>query len=142
MSDVVTNLFMMKRPNVDTGMFRWILCSGAFIETELVKATTITQFDVSELVTANGYTQGGTSVTATLVIDEFRDEVVFATSEPLWTVTGGEVGPFRYAVLYDATTGDVLYVYDWKKDQIGIDGATISIRISADGLVRLSRTCP
>lgn len=142
MSDVVTNIFMLKRPNVATGIFRWVLCRGPFIEDDLKKLTSITQLSAAELVNANGYVVGGVTVTAAMSIDTFRDEVVFSTSEPVWVVSGGAVGPFRYAALYDDTSGDVLYVYDWKKDQTAVNGASIGIRISSDGLVRLSRTCP
>jgi len=142
MADVVTNIFMLNRPNVSTGIFRWVLCRGPFIEDDLKKLTSITQLSAVELVNANGYVTGGVTVTATMSIDTLRDEVVVGTSEPAWAVSGGVVGPFRYAALYDATSGDVLYIYDWKKDQMAVDGASIRIRISSDGLVRLSRTCP
>lgn len=62
--------------------------------------------------TDNGYTAGGTAV----VVTSFND-VAGLTSlivvDVVFTQAGANaMGPFRYAVLYDSTTGDLLGYWD------------------------------
>jgi len=59
----------------------------------------------ADLSTANGYTAGGASVgtiTGTQTSGVFK---FVGGSDPSWTASGGSIGPFRYAVLYNFTSG-------------------------------------
>jgi len=64
-------------------------------------ATNSVKADLTEIGAGNGYTAGGETVSAngtrssgTVTLD--GDQIV-------WTASGGTIGPFRYAVLYDDT---------------------------------------
>ena len=58
----------------------------------------------TDLATANGYTAGGVSIgtiTGGQAAGTFR---FIGGSDPSWTAAGGSIGPFQYAVLYNATS--------------------------------------
>ena len=58
----------------------------------------------ADLPTGNGYSAGGASVGS---IAGFQISGTFrfiGASDPVWTAAGGSIGPFRYAVLYNATS--------------------------------------
>lgn len=57
--------------------------------------------DVTELSTANGYTSGGT--TATNVGSSSAGTFTLTGTDVVFTASGGSVGPFRYAILYNDT---------------------------------------
>lgn len=64
-------------------------------------ATNTVFADIVEIPPGNGYSAGGNAVTA----DGVRSggTVTFRGDKVTWTATGGSIGPFRYAVLYDDT---------------------------------------
>ena len=57
--------------------------------------------DVTELSTANGYTSGGSS--ATNVGSSSAGTFTLTGTDIVFTASGGSIGPFRYAVLYNDT---------------------------------------
>lgn len=57
--------------------------------------------DVTELSTANGYTSGG--ATATLSGSSSSGTYTAAGTDIVFTASGGTIGPFRYAILYNDT---------------------------------------
>lgn len=57
--------------------------------------------DVTELSTANGYTSGGSS--ATNVGSSSAGTFTLTGTDIVFTASGGSVGPFRYAILYNDT---------------------------------------
>ena len=59
----------------------------------------------TDLSTANGYTSGGTSI-GTVTGSQTSGVFTFiGGTDPSWTASGGSVGPFQYAVLYNFTSG-------------------------------------
>lgn len=57
----------------------------------------------ADLATANGYTAGGASI-ATIAGAQAAGIFKFtAGTQPSWTASGGSIGPFQYAVLYNST---------------------------------------
>jgi hypothetical protein len=57
----------------------------------------------SDMATANGYTAGGVSV-GTITGSQTSGTFKFiGGSDPSWTASGGSIGPFQYAVLYNST---------------------------------------
>ena len=53
-----------------------------------------------ELSTANGYTSGGASITITSSAQSSGLYTLMANDVP-WTASGGSIGPFRFAVVYN-----------------------------------------
>lgn len=66
-----------------------------------VKATS----NAAEITAGNGYTKGGATcgtVTGAQTSGTFKFTL---GTDPVWTASGGTIGPFRYAVLYNASAG-------------------------------------
>jgi hypothetical protein len=86
-----------KKHDLGADALKVLLTNTAPVATNAVKA------DLTEISAGNGYTAGGataavasssqTSGTYKLVLDD----------PATWTATGGSIGPFRYAVLYNDT---------------------------------------
>jgi hypothetical protein len=59
--------------------------------------------DITEIAAGNGYTAGGNA--ASLVSSSQTSGVykLVLNNPATWTAAGGSIGPFRYAVLYNAT---------------------------------------
>jgi hypothetical protein len=68
--------------------------------------------DISgELSTANGYTAGGATITVT-ASSQSSGLYTLIASDVTWTASGGSIGPFRYAVIYnDTASSDQLIGY-------------------------------
>lgn len=64
-------------------------------------ATHAVRADITELSTANGYTSGGVDIDN----DSTRTggTVTVTAVDKVFTASGGTIGPFRYAVLYNDT---------------------------------------
>jgi len=83
--------------NVQTDALKIMLVnSPAPVSTNAVKA------DLTEISSGNGYTAGGSAVTVTTSA-ESSGTYTLAANQVVFTASGGTIGPFRYAVLYDDT---------------------------------------
>lgn len=58
--------------------------------------------DLAEISAGNGYTAGGNTTTITTSTATGTAKVV-GTDPATWTASGGTIGPFQYAVLYNDT---------------------------------------
>lgn len=71
-------------------------------------ATNSIKSDLTEISTGNGYTAGGTQVTQTSS-SQTSGTYKLVLADIVFTASGGSIGPFRYAVLYnDTATNDPL----------------------------------
>lgn len=122
--------------DLDTHTFKIQLHSDSYTpnaETHSVKT------DLSnEVANGNGYTTGGATLTATWV--RSTTTVTFDANDVQWTASGGNIGPFQYAVIYDDTaSSDELVAYcDLGDDYTIIDGNTATIAFNASGILSLS----
>lgn len=85
-----------------THVFKVMLTNTAPVATNAVLA------DITEISAGNGYTAGGTTV-GTITGSQSSGTFKFiGGTDPSWTASGGSIGPFRYAVLYNSTPSSPL----------------------------------
>jgi hypothetical protein len=59
--------------------------------------------DLAEISGGNGYTSGGASAGTVTGAETSGTFKLTLGTDPSWTASGGTIGPFRYAVLYNDT---------------------------------------
>jgi hypothetical protein len=79
----------------DLHTFKVMLTNTAPVATNSVRA------DLTEISAGNGYTAGGTATTITTSRSTGTFKAV--GTDVVFTASGGTIGPFRYAVLYNDT---------------------------------------
>jgi hypothetical protein len=88
---------------LDTDTLKVMLTNTAPVATNTVKA------NLTEISAGNGYTAGGNTATATASSQTSGTYKLVLDDPATWTASGGTIGPFRYAVLYnDTATNDEL----------------------------------
>ena len=76
--------------------YKILLTDIAPVATDSIKA------DLTEIAAGNGYAAGGNAVTVT--VSDVAGLARASGSTTVFIAAGGPVGPFRYAVLYNATS--------------------------------------
>lgn len=101
--------------------------------------TTYGSISANELANGNGYTTGG--ATATLVSSSQTSgtyKLIMSLASPTWTATGS-MGPFRYAVFYDTTTGVLIGWWDYGSSLTLTSGQTFTVALDGtNGVFQLS----
>jgi len=69
--------------------------------------------DLAEISAGNGYTAGGNVATQTSSSQTAGVYKLVLADPATWTATGGSIGPFRYAVLYNDTTASKNLIAWW-----------------------------
>jgi hypothetical protein len=92
-----------------------------------VVATDATLSDASELSAGNGYTAGGNSASTTSSAQTSGTYKLVLASPSAWTATGGPIGAFRYAVLYDSTTNNLVGYWDYGSSITLAEGESFSV---------------
>lgn len=94
----------------------------------------------SDLSSGSGYTAGGTTIATTglQTAGTFR----FAGgNDPSWTASGGAIGPFQYAVLYNSTsaTKPLIGWWDYGSTIMLTNGSTFTVDLDqANGILTVS----
>ena len=96
-----------------------------------VVATDATLADATEISAGNGYTAGGNAATTTSSSQTSGTYKLILASPTAWTASGGSLGPFRYAVLYDSTTNNLVGYWDYGSTVTLLTGE--SFTVSLDG---------
>lgn len=97
-----------------------------------VVASDATLADASELSAGNGYTAGGNAATTASSTQTGGTYKLVLNSPTAWTATGGSIGPFQYAVLYDSTTDSLIGYWDY--------GSSVTLAIGESFTVVLDGT--
>lgn len=74
-------------------------------------ATHATFSQIGEIAAVNGYTAGGNQALQSASGQTAGTYVLSLNDPATWAASGGQIGPFRYAVLYNATAGGKLIGY-------------------------------
>jgi hypothetical protein len=92
-----------KKHELGADTLKVLLTNTAPVATNAVKA------DLTEISAGNGYTAGGNTATVISSSQTSGTYKLVLGDPPSWTASGGSIGPFRYAVLYnDTATNDEL----------------------------------
>lgn len=123
--------------DLDTHTFKITLHSASYTPN---RATQAVYADLSnELSTANGYTNGGATL-ASVTWAQTGGTATFDAADPAWTASGGDIGPFKTAVIRSTSGSEPLLCY-CVLDASGLtaaDGQTVTIALNASGILTLS----
>jgi hypothetical protein len=91
-------------------------------------ATNSAYSDISsnELANGNGYTTAGTAATITSWLNSSGTSKWIL--QPVTFTATGSMGPFRYAVLYDSTTGKLVGWWDYGSSITPVSGNTFTVQ--------------
>lgn len=93
-------------------------------------ATNSVRADLSELAAGNGYTSGGSAATV-VTSEQTAGTYKLTLNDVVFTATGGSVGPFRYAVLYNDTptspADPLIGWYDYGSSVTLLNGETFTV---------------
>lgn len=105
------------------------------------KATGSVLADISQISAGNGYSSGGPTLDSVTWAETSAGSGVWRLSiaDETITASGGSIGPFRYAVIYnDSATSDPLICYlDYGSSITVTDGNTFTLDVGADGIFQL-----
>jgi hypothetical protein len=95
--------------------------------------------DVTNEVSATGYTSGGATLSGkSVTVDTTNDCAEFDATDPVWTITGSVTA--RGAILYKSTgtpsTSPLLAYFDFGGDETATDG-DFTIQFNAEGALQL-----
>ena len=86
-----------KKHDLGADTLKVLLTNTAPVATNSVKA------DLTEISAGNGYTAGGNAASVTSSAQTSGTYKLVLGDPATWTASGGSIGPFRYAVLYNDT---------------------------------------
>ena len=117
--------------NLDTGALKVYLTNAApNAATHTVKA------DLADIAAGNGYVAGGADITG--VYAESGGTGTLTATDVTFTASGGTVGPFRYAVLYNDTptspADPLIQYWDYGSAITLADGETFTVDFGASVL--------
>lgn len=89
----------------------------------------------ADISAGNGYTAGGATI-GTITGSQTSGTFTFiGGTDPAWTASGGSIGPFRYAVLYNDTsaTNPLIGWWDYGSNLTLTNGNTFTVNIDQVG---------
>jgi hypothetical protein len=116
-----------------THTIKVMLTNTAPTSTNAVKA------DLTEISAGNGYTAGGTAASATWSETSGTAKLVLA--DTTFTASGGSIGPFRYAVIYNDTSAsdNLIGYYDYGSSISLASGESLTVDFDAtNGVLQIA----
>jgi hypothetical protein len=89
-----------KKHDLGADTLNVLLTNTAPVATDSVKA------DLTEISAGNGYTAGGNTASVTSSAQTSGTYKLVLGDPATWTASGGSIGPFQYAVLYNDTAAN------------------------------------
>lgn len=96
--------------------------------------------NITQISGGNGYTTGGTAVGSN-AYSQTSGTGKLTGNDVVFTASGGSVGPFRYAILYDdtATNDELIGYWDYGSSITLADGETFTVDFDAtNGILQLA----
>jgi len=142
MSDIIPQYFILQQAlqivNFNTHDLKCILCDGTFNESALRDYQSYADVSANEVTQGSGYTSGGVAVSGTsATIDNTNNRVLYKCDDIQFTASGGNIGPTRYAVMYDPDGENTLiYVFDFGENKTISDGSSLLLRVDSTAFIR------
>lgn len=76
---------------------------SAFTHDATATTKTAAESGATQLTTANGYTQDAKNLASVAVNTVTTNDAAFDAEDVTWTASGGDIGPARYALIYNNT---------------------------------------
>lgn len=121
--------------NLGSDTLKVMLVNTAPVNTNSVKG------DLTEISSGNGYSAGGTAVTITSSAQS-AGTYKLVGNDVVFTASGGSIGPFRYAVLYNDTPSSpadpLIGWWDYGSSITLADGETFTVDLDGtNGILQL-----
>jgi hypothetical protein len=112
--------------NLGSNTLKIMLTNSAPLATNTVKA------NLTDISAGNGYTAGGTAVTIT-ASSQTSGLYKLVGNDVVFTASGGSIGPFRYAVLYNdtASNDELIGWWDYGSSITLLTGETLTVDLDA-----------
>ncbi len=119
-------LLAEKAHNLGSDTLKIMLTNSAPLAANTVKA------NITEIGAGNGYTAGGATVTIT-ASSQTAGLYKLVGNDVVFTASGGSIGPFRYAVLYNdtATNDELIGWWDYGSSITLLAGETLTVDLDA-----------
>lgn len=122
--------------NLGSDTLKVMLTNTAPVAANTVKA------DITEISAGNGYTAGGTAATISSSA-QTSGAYKLVLADVVFTASGGSIGPFRYAVLYNDTptspADPLIGYYDYSSSITLATGETLTVDFDAsNGVLTLA----
>ena len=112
-----------KKHDLGGDTLKVLLTNTAPVATNSVKA------DLTEISAGNGYTAGGNTASVTSSAQTSGTYKLLLGDPATWTASGGSIGPFQYAVLYNdtATNDEQIGWWDYGSAVTLADGESFAV---------------
>ena len=116
-----------KKHDLGADTLKVLLTNTAPVATNSVKA------DLTEISAGNGYTAGGNTASVTSSAQTSGTYKLVLGDPATWTASGGSIGPFRYAVLYNDTAAskELIGWWDYGSSITLADGESFAVDFDA-----------
>lgn len=120
--------------NLQSDTLKMALTNTAPAATDTVWSTVVYPAPTS----ASGYTAGGNTLTQTLSSQTGGLYTLKCGTSTVFTASGGQIGLFRYVILYNSTASNALIgYYDYASSITLNDGETFTVTFDANGILTI-----